>query len=121
MPSILHVAALSVVLAGGAVAAQDHVYKSGAEGIGTPQLIREVKPTYTKAAMDRKVEGVVEVDAVVLKDGTVGDVTIKRSLDEDLDQQAIKATKQWKFRPGRNKDGEPVNVQVFIELTFYLK
>jgi TonB family protein len=47
-------------------------------------------------------------------------VSIKRSLDEELDQEAIKATKQWKFKPG-TKDGEAVNVQVFIELTFTLR
>jgi protein TonB len=116
---ILSVAALSVALAGGGLAAQEQVYKIG-EGIKAPQLVREVKPNYTKSAMDRRVEGSVELDAVILKDGSVGDVSIKRSLDEELDQQAIKATKQWKFKPG-TKDGEAVNVQVFIELTFRLK
>jgi len=117
--SILTVAALSVVLAGGGLAAQEQVYKIG-EGVKSPVLIREVKPNYTSAAKDRKVTGTVEVDAVILKDGTVGEVTVKRSLDEDLDQEAVKAVKQWRFRPG-TKDGEPVAVQVFIELTFTLR
>ncbi len=119
MRSILTVAALSVVLAGGGLAAQDQIYKPGA-GVKSPVLIREVKPQYTRDAMRRKVEGTVELDAVILKDGTVGDVTIKQSLDEDLDQQAIKALKEWKFRPG-TKDGEPVAVQCFVELSFHLK
>jgi len=70
--------------------------------------------------MDRKVQGTVEFDAVILKDGTVGDVTIKRSLDDELDQEAAKALKQWKFRPG-SKDGQPVAVQVFVELSFTLR
>lgn len=119
MRSILAAAALSVVLAGGGVAAQDQVYEIG-NGVKSPMLIREVKPNYTKAAMDRKVQGTVEMDAIVLKDGSVGDVTIKRSLDDDLDQEAIKATKQWKFKPG-TKDGKAVNVQVQIELSFTLR
>lgn len=117
--TILTVAALSVVVAAGGLSAQDQVYKIG-QGVQSPRLIKEVKPIYTKSAMDRKVEGTVELDAVILKDGTVGEVTVKRSLDEDLDQEAVKATKQWKFRPG-TKDGEPVNVQVFIELSFTLR
>jgi protein TonB len=117
--TILTAAALSVVLVGGGLAAQDPVYAIG-NGVTSPVLIREVKPNYTKAAMDRKVQGTVELDAVILKDGTVGNVTIKRSLDEDLDQEAIKATKQWKFKPG-TKGGEPVAVQVFIELSFALR
>ena len=119
MRSILTVAALAVVLAGGGLTAQEQVYKIG-DVIKSPVLIKEVKPNYTEAAMRRKVQGVVELTAVVLKDGTVGDTTVKRSLDEDLDQEAIKAAKQWTFKPG-TKDSEPVNVQVNIELTFTLR
>ena len=119
MRSILTAAVLSVVLAGGGLAAQEQIYEIG-NGVKSPVLIREVKPNYTKSAMDRKVEGTVELNAVILKDGTVGDVSIKRSLDDELDQEAIKATKQWKFKPG-TKDGEAVNVKVFIELSFSLR
>ena len=95
-------------------------YKIGEEGVKAPKLIREVKPQYTASAMDRNVQGTVEVDAVVLSDGTVGDVTIKRSLDAELDEEAIKATKQWRFSPG-TKDDKAVDVQVSIELTFTLR
>ena len=116
---MLTVAALSVFLAGSGLAAQDQVYQVG-DGVKTPRLVKEVKPNYTKAAMDRQVQGRVELDAVVLKDGTVGDVTVTKSLDDDLDQEAVKAAKQWKFQPG-TKDGEPVSVRVNIELTFKLK
>ena len=97
-----------------------HVYQIG-NGVKSPILIKEIKPSYTEGAMRRKVEGVVELKAVILKDGTVReDVTVTRSLDADLDEEAIKAAKQWEFKPG-TKDGEPVNVQVNIELTFSLK
>ena len=120
MRSILTVAALSVVLAGSGSAAQGQVYKSGDDGIRMPQLTREVKPNYTKSAMDRRVQGTVEFDVVILEDGTVGDLTLKRSLDDELDQEAVKALKQWKFKPG-TKDAEPVAVQVFIELSFTLR
>jgi periplasmic protein TonB len=47
-------------------------------------------------------------------------VTVKKSLDPELDEQAIKATKEWRFRPG-TKDSKPVDVLVNIELTFRLK
>ena len=115
MRGILTAAALAITLAGGP-AAQDRVYEVG-EGIKTPVLVKEVKPNYTGSAMRRKVRGTVELYAIVLKDGTVGDVTIKRSLDEELDEVAIKAVKQWEFKPG-TKDGDPVNVRVSIDLTF---
>ena len=58
---------------------------------------------------------------VVLSDGTVGEVTVLRSLDTTfgLDGQAVLAAKQWVFNPGM-KDGLPVAVRVTIEMTFTL-
>lgn len=124
MRSILFIALVATLLAVAVPAAQQSsphpIYRIGDEGVKAPSIIREVKPKYTADAMRRKVEGTVEVDAVILADGTVGDVTVKRSLDPDLDEEAVRATKQWRFRPG-TKDGNPVAVQVFIELTFTLK
>lgn len=96
-------------------------YQPG-NGVSTPQLLREVTPKYTAEAMRAKVQGVVLVQAVVLPDGSVGDVTIVRSLDRNfgLDEEAIKAAKQWRFRPG-TRFGEPVAVLVTIELSFTLR
>ena len=74
--------------------------------------------------MRAKLQGVVEMEAVVLPDGTVDPNRIKitRSLDSTfgLDQQAIIAVKQWRFRPGTYK-GQPVPVLVNVELTFTLR
>jgi TonB family protein len=93
-------------------------------GVISPVLIREVKPNYTGDAMRAKHQGVVEMEAVVLPDGTVDPNRIKitRSLDSTfgLDQQAIIAVKQWRFRPGTLK-GQPVPVIVNVELTFTLR
>jgi len=119
--SLMFVALVAAgLLAAAGVAAQGQTYKPG-DGVTSPVLIKEVKPNYTEGAMRRRVEGVVEMSVVVLRDGTVGeDVRVTKSLDEELDQQAIIAVKQWRFRPG-TKDGEPVNVRVNIEMTFTLK
>jgi protein TonB len=101
-------------------AAQTEVYKPG-NGVKSPVLIREVKPQYTKDAMDRKVQGTVEMECVVRPDGTVDDeVKVTRSLDVDLDQQAVIALKQWRFRPGTKED-KAVPVQVNVEMTFTLR
>lgn len=93
-------------------------------GVSSPVLIREVKPNYTGDAMRAKLQGVVEMEAVVLPDGSVDPNRIKitRSLDSTfgLDQQAIIAVRQWRFRPGTYK-GQPVPVLVNVELTFTLR
>ncbi|MBP7569579.1 MAG: TonB family protein [Acidobacteria bacterium] len=96
-------------------------YQPGA-GIDIPTVIREVKPQYTAEAMRAKIQGVVLLEAVVQTDGTVGDVRVIRSLDPvfGLDQEALKAARQWRFVPGR-RQGQPVPVLVSIELTFTLR
>ncbi len=118
MKSILTVALLAAVTTVAAYAQSP--YKATDDGVKAPVLTSEVKPKYTPGAMQRRVQGSVEVDAIVKADGTVGDVTVTKSLDPELDEQAVNATKQWRFRPG-TKDGKAVDVQVQIELTFTLK
>jgi protein TonB len=97
------------------------VYQRGS-GIIDPVVIREVKPQYTAEAMRAKIQGSVLLRAVVLPDGSMGPVEVARSLDSSfgLDQEAIKAARQWRFRPG-TRLGEPVAVEVLIELTFTLR
>jgi periplasmic protein TonB len=81
-----------------------------------------VKPQYTADAMRAKVQGTVLLACVVRPDGTVGDVEVIRSLDPTfgLDHQAIIAAKHWRFAPG-TRMGEPVSVQITIELTFTIR
>ena len=97
------------------------VHKPG-EGVKLPKLVHEVKPDYTREAMEAGIQGRVSLQAVVLESGVVGDVEVIDSLDTvyGLDDQAVKAIRQWQFEPG-TKDGKPVAVQVEVEFTFKLK
>jgi protein TonB len=99
-------------------------FPSGTAGVTSPQLIKEVKPRYTVDAMRAKVQGVVEMQGVVLPDGSVDpkSIRITRSLDRvlGLDQQAVAALSEWRFRPGTFK-GQPVSVRINVELTFTLR
>ena len=96
-------------------------YRPGS-GVTLPIKLREVKPAYTSDAMRAKVQGTVLLQCVVRVDGTVGDVEVVKSLDPvfGLDQEAIKAARQWLFKPG-TRFGEAVPVLVPIELTFTLR
>jgi protein TonB len=91
-------------------------------GVTMPTPIREVKPDYTPEAQAARIQGRVVLGLVVLADGSVDAVTVERSLDAmyGLDQQAVKAMKEWKFKPG-TKDGKAVPVRVNVEMTFTLK
>jgi TonB family protein len=109
---------LAVAVAG---AQSDTVYKPG-NGVSVPRVTREVKPDYTKEAKENRIEGTVMMDVVVQADGAVGDVKVVRSLDSEygLDDNAVKAMRQWQFVAGR-KDDKPVPVAISVEMTFALK
>lgn len=97
------------------------VYQPG-NGVTLPRIIREVKPAYTSDAMRAKIQGSVLLQCTVRPDGAVTDVVVVRSLDPTfgLDQEAVKAARQWRFAPG-TRMGQPVAVQITIELTFTLR
>jgi periplasmic protein TonB len=96
-------------------------YRIGS-GVESPRLLRSVRPNYTSEAMRAKVQGVVRLEGVVLPDGTVGDVRVLRSLDAvfGLDDEAMKAAKQFRFAPG-TRFGQPVAVIVSFEIEFTLR
>jgi len=97
------------------------VYHPG-NGVTLPVLVHEVRPQYTSDAMRAKVQGTVLLECVVRPDGSVGDVQVVRSLDSvfGLDGEAVRAARQWRFRPG-TRLGEAVPVLITIELTFTLR
>jgi protein TonB len=88
-------------------------------GITNPSIILQPPPSYTGEAMRAKIQGDVELDVVVLPNGTVGEIRIAKSLDAlyGLDQEAVQAARQWLFHPGM-RQGTPVPVRVRLVLTF---
>ena len=97
------------------------VYRPG-NGVELPRKIHEVRPQYTADAMRAKVQGTVWVECIVRPDGSCSDANVTKSLDSvfGLDQEALKAARQWRFIPG-TRLGQPVSVVITIELTFTLR
>lgn len=96
-------------------------YREG-NGVSSPVLIRDFKPNYTGEAMRARIQGMVVMDAIVMPDGSVGNVRITKSLDATfgLDQEAIATVKKWRFKPGMLR-GEAVPVMIVIEMSFTLR
>jgi TonB family protein len=90
------------------------------QGGTKPRLKREVKPVYPIGAMVDKSRGIVMVKAVVLPDGTVGQVQVTKSLHPELDKSAVTAVRKWVFEPATLK-GTAIPVIVEVELTFTLE
>ena len=103
------------------LSAQSTVYRPG-NGVSLPRVVHETKAEYTREAMQAGIQGSVYLDVVIDENGDVAGVEVNRSLDKEygLDQAAMDAARQWKFKPGE-KDGKPVAVQVEIEMRFRLK
>ena len=116
LAGVLVVAGLLGTAASAQAPATPAVYQPG-NGVVSPRLVHEVKPGYPPAAMRAGINGLVKMECVVLADGTVGDVQVTQSLAPELDAEAIKSLKMWRFSPG-TKDGAPVAVRVEIEMSF---
>lgn len=87
-----------------------------------PTLVHRVPPAYPDDARRRDVEGLVVVAAVLDHDGRVEDDSVKvvRSIPL-LDQAALRAVRQWRFRPARDHDGRTVRVSLEIPIRFVLR
>jgi TonB family protein len=86
----------------------------------SPRVIKETRPVYLAGAKKERIQGSVEMECVVLSDGTLGDVRVRKPLDPGLDAEAVKTLRQRRFSAGV-KDGRPVPVQVMVEMTFSLR
>jgi TonB family protein len=96
------------------------VYRAGG-AVTAPRVIAEVKPTYTTDALLRRVQGTVVLELVVTRDGCPSQIRVIRSLDPGgLDREAVIATEQWRFEPGRLA-GTPVDVLVNVMLDFWIR
>jgi len=124
-------AAVIFMLSCGVMAAQDNsdndaqntgnnpVYEIG-NGVTPPKGVSMPNPEYSDKARKKKISGTVLVAMVVTPDGTVRDVTVIKSLERSLDQQAIAAVMTWTFEPA-TKDGKPVAVHLRAEVSFRIR
>jgi protein TonB len=85
-----------------------------------PVLVRRIAPVYPRDARRREIAGLVLLQAVLDRDGHVErDVRVLESLPM-LDDEAVAAVRQWRFRPARNERGEPLRVILEIPIRFTL-
>ena len=106
---------------GGGVGSGEGPYIGGTGGVIEPVLIRQTLPHYTDEAIKAKVQGLVVLQAVIRKNGTIDQPKILRSLGYGLDQEAIRVVvNEWRFRAG-SLNGRPVDVYATIEISFTLR
>jgi TonB family protein len=94
------------------------VYKVG-NGTTAPVVLYKKEPEYSEDARKAKYQGTVVLYIEVDPSGRAVNPRVLRSLGLGLDEKAMEAVKQWKFKPGY-RDGKPVTVAAQIEVNFRL-
>jgi len=89
------------------------------DDITPPTVLSRVEPQYSEEARKARCHGTVVLEAVVKRDGTVDILRVVRGLGFGLDENAVQALKQWRFKPGTKN--VPVDVALNIEVNFNLR
>jgi TonB family protein len=85
-----------------------------------PQPLNRPRPNYTEEARKNKIQGNVRVRALVGTDGGVKQVRVLSGLSDGLNEEAILAVKQMRFKPA-TKNGQPVAYWVSLDVEFNLR
>jgi len=64
---------------------------------GNLTLLNKVKPVYPPLFERARIPGTVVLDAIIHQDGTIGDVKVLQSTNDQFAQSAIAAVKQWRY------------------------
>jgi TonB family protein len=95
-------------------------YRIGDEGIVAPKCVYRPFPPYTQQAKEAKIEGIVLLQGVIRKNGHIDSLKVLKPLGYGLDESAVNiVSKEWRFEPG-TFNGQPVDVQANIEISFRL-
>ena len=104
----------------GASASSDASSAIGPNSIAqAPELLTKVEPKYPEAARKARMEGQVGIEAEITAEGSVRDPRVVHAVNPLLDESALTAVRQWKYRPVL-VDGKPVRTYVAITVTFSL-
>lgn len=94
--------------------------KKAAESGTTPvELLEKPKPVYTEEGRSLKLEGDVALDVVFQANGTVSVTKVVSGLGHGLDEAAVRAAQQIKFKPAK-RDNENVDFPARIRIQFRL-
>ena len=92
---------------------------TGGVGIRAPELVDQAEPEYSEEARIARHEGVSAIEVEIDADGVLRNMRVVRQLGLGLDEKALEALRQWRFRPAR-EDGKKVGFRAVLEIRFRL-
>ena len=84
-----------------------------------PVVIYQVDPEFSDQARMAKYQGVAVVEFIVDTKGLPQDIRVVRALGMGLDQKAVEAVRQFRFKPAMLK-GRPVPVLIDMSVDFHI-
>lgn len=100
----------------------DGIARVGEPGIDPPVFTHKVPPQYPHDAINHNIEGYVILEAVLERNGTVGDMKVLRGLKQGkygFEHEAMEAVSQWQFLPAQ-RDGVTLDVRMTLKIDFVL-
>ena len=88
-------------------------------GVSKPELIFSVEPEFSEEARKAKAAGIVTVNLWIDEKGNPTHVRVLRGVGMGLDEKAVEAVKQYKFKPAMEA-GKPVLVEINVEVSFQI-
>jgi TonB family protein len=88
-------------------------------GVSAPAVIHSVQPEFSEQARASSLQGTVALQLIVDAEGNPQNIRVTRHLGMGLDEKAVEAVRQYRFRPATYQ-GHPVAVQIVVDIDFHL-
>lgn len=88
-------------------------------GVSAPIVLHSAHPEFTDQARQANFQGSVTLALIIDADGNPQNVHVTKSLGMGLDEKAVEAVRQYRFKPAMYQ-GHPVAVKIVINVDFHL-
>ncbi len=95
-------------------------FRPGTGGVGYPECAYCPLPLYSDEARKAKYQGTVVLQVVITPEGRATNINVVKGPGLGLEEKAVEAVRNWRFKPAMGPSGKPVPVAVLVEVTFRL-
>ncbi len=95
-------------------------FRPGTGGVGYPSCLYCPEPQYSEDARKAKYQGTVVLQAIITPDGRATNIEVVKGPGLGLEEKALDAVRNWRFKPAMGPTGRPVATITLLEITFRL-